>query len=518
MYTEGAQTTGHHRFHQKHINNTTPCSCQHCVHYDQPAFGQHGGPAYQPAPERQTDHPSLDCMRDVQAPRVKDVGGRAILVDRAERSGHRSPQRRPVFGGPGPYSQSHDFSQVCPWELNPAQWSYPPEPGVRHYPSVREQCGCVMRCDTRAHPFNAGIPHPLPHLQVKGPGYRHRRTVRYVCVDEEEESCGCKSENYHSEPQNPHLGHLNKPNGHCGQRAVFSEGGEERDSHQDRGRLKGGSEEGWYGRGGSHKGFFPTEVPQKQLNQSRQKGPCVPPSGVTVPSPEPSKPTTNDHQRQGSEVVTQKRRQDSVRDQIRQVVTNLEDVLGGLKQVHVEMKEVVEQIDRLTASIDLSDEAPCISQGPSSNFSSHHGELRLALLPNHQPAPVPTSQHLEEDRIILRTNSPSPVHTASVVKTSRFTPPIHHKDIINERLGLNGHPPHLYPPRDSHHVGQTHLEPLPHSLDPKVIIGNSTSNSRTQKPPLYPQNGRCGKGPYPYPKTVRPPAYPERGRESTSMV
>lgn len=328
MYTEGAQTTGH-RFLQ-HINttNTTtaPCFCQHCVHYE----SHHGGPGYPQT--RQTDHPSLDCRRDIQAPRVKDVGGIAFVVDRAERSGHRSPQRRPVFAGPGPYSQSDDLSQVCPWELNPA---YPlPEPGVRHYPSVREQCGCVVRGDTRAHPFNAGIPHPLPHLQVKGQGYRKRRTVRYVSVDEEEESCGCSSENYHSDP---HLGHL--PNGHGGPRFVFFEGVEERDRHQDRGRLKGGSEEGCNGRGGSHKGFFPTEVPQKHLNQSRQKGPRVPPSGIT--GPEPSKATTNsDHQRQGSEVARQKRRQDSVRDQIRQVVTDLEDVLGGLKQVHVEMKEV----------------------------------------------------------------------------------------------------------------------------------------------------------------------------------
>lgn len=178
--------------------------------------------------------------------------------------------------------------------------------------------------------------------------------------------------------------------------------------------------------------------------------------------------------------------------------------------------QVVEQIDRLTASIDLSDEAPCITQGTSSYLSSHPDDLRLALLPNHKPAPVPMSQHVEEDRIILRTNSPSPVHMASVVKTSRFTPPIHNKDINHERPGLNGHLPHLYPPRDPHHVGQTHPEQLPHSLDPKVIIGNSTSNSRTQKPPVYPQNGRCGKGPHP--KPARPPVYPERGRESTSMV
>ncbi|XP_064799899.1 AT-rich interactive domain-containing protein 1B-like [Oncorhynchus masou masou] len=46
----------------------------------------------------------------------------------------------------------------------------------------------------------------------------------------------------------------------------------------------------------------------------------------------------------------------SVCEQIRQVVSDLEGVLGGLKQVHVEMKEVVQQIDRLTANIDLEEE------------------------------------------------------------------------------------------------------------------------------------------------------------------
>lgn len=108
---------------------------------------------------------------------------------------------------------------------------------------------------------------------------------------------------------------------------------------------------------------------------------------------------------------------------------------------------------------------------------------------------------------------------ASVVKTSRFTPPSHTKDINHQRQGVNGHPPHLCPPKDSNHVGQTYPEPHPHSLDPKVIIGNSTSNSRTQKPPLYPQNGRCGKGSYPPPKPVKTPSYPGgRGRQSASIV
>lgn len=321
MYTEGAQTTGHHRFLQ-HNNTPTPCSCQHCVHYEQP-YGHHGGLGYRPASARQTDHPSLDCRRDIQAPPAKDVGGRTFVVDRVERSGHRSPQRRPVFAGPGHYSQTHDLSQVCPWEVNPAQRSYPPEAGVRHYPSVREQCGCVVCSDTRAHTFNALIPHPLPHLQVKGQGYRHRRTVRYVTVDEEERGCGCSLENYQLEP------HM--PNGHCGPRPGFFEGVEERDIHQN--RQKGGSEEACNGPSDSHKCFFPTEVPQKHLNQRRLKGPSIPSSGIS--SPEKSK-----HQHQVLDVAKQKRRQDSVRDQIRQVVTDLEDVLGGLKRVHVEMKEV----------------------------------------------------------------------------------------------------------------------------------------------------------------------------------
>lgn len=182
--------------------------------------------------------------------------------------------------------------------------------------------------------------------------------------------------------------------------------------------------------------------------------------------------------------------------------------------------QVVQQIDRLTAGIDLSEEAACITQGSTSNFhgSNHPGDLRLAPLPNHKPAPVQASQHINEDRIILRTNSPSPVHMASVVKTSRFTPPNHSKDIKPERPGVNGHPPQLYPSRDSNHIGQNHAKPHPHSLDPTIIIGNSTSNSRTQKPPLYPQNGQCGKGPYLPPKPVRTSAHPGRGRQNASMV
>lgn len=329
MYMEGAQIAGHHRFLQR-INTSTSCPCPHCVQHEQRAYSHYSVP-------RQTVHPSLDCRRDVRAPRFKDVGGHAFAVDRIERSSHHSPQRRPVFVGLGLNSQTDELCQVCPWEFNPALCNYPPESGDRHYLPVREHCGCTVPNDTRTHHINTGIPHPLPHLQVGSQGYRHRRTVRYVSV--EEESCGCSSKNYHLEPYNPHLGHLYIPNGHCEPKAVIFEGGDQRDSHQEQGWLRDVSEECCPGHGGSLKGFFPTEVPPKHLNQNRQRGPRVPTPGPTSPAL-PSPPANGHHRGQGSEVAKQRKRQDSVRDQIRQVVMDLEDVLGGLKQVHVEMKEV----------------------------------------------------------------------------------------------------------------------------------------------------------------------------------
>ncbi|XP_034038982.1 uncharacterized protein LOC117521748 [Thalassophryne amazonica] len=504
MYTEGTKTTEHHQF----LQHNTPCRCPLCVRYEL-SYPCRDGMGYRPA-STHMNHSFLDCRRDIQAPRVKDVRRRGFIVGRVERSGHRSPQRRPVFAGPGPCSQSDNLSQIHPWELNPAQWSYPPEPGVRHYPSVREHCGCVVQRDARAHPFISGL-QPLPHLQVKGRDRRHKRTVRYVSVEEEEEGCACSSENCHMEPCSPH--HLS--NGHCGPRPEVSEGGEERDNHRDGSRLKGGSEEGSNGSDASHKVFFSTEVPQKHLNQSRQKRPCVPEAANSTVEPLISNyQTCNNHQRQGSEVVTHKRGHDFVREQIRQVVTDLEDVLGGLKQVHVEMKEVVEQIDRLTANIDLSEGGLSIAELGSDNShgSVYPGDLRLA---KHKSVRVQVSEHRDEERIILRTDSPSPVHMASVVKTSRIATSSSNKDVNHDRHDSNGYSPHLYPHKDSNHISQSHP---PQSLNPKVIIGSSTSSSKTHKPPPYPQNGRCGKGQYTPPQPVRNPSCCRRGQQSTSMV
>lgn len=124
-------------------------------------------------------------------------------------------------------------------------------------------------------------------------------------------------------------------NGHSGPRRVFFKEEEEIDNYQGQDKLKGGPEDGLDYCSGSEKSFFSTEVPQKHLSQRRQKGSSVTPSTTTC-SEISTSVANHERERQGAEETTQ----DSVRDQIRQVVTDLEEVLGGLKQVHVEMKEV----------------------------------------------------------------------------------------------------------------------------------------------------------------------------------
>nr|XP_057918623.1 uncharacterized protein LOC131110003 [Doryrhamphus excisus]XP_057918624.1 uncharacterized protein LOC131110003 [Doryrhamphus excisus] len=479
MYTEGGQATGHRRFIQG------SCSCQQCA--------KQSGLVYQP-----TDHPHPDSWRDIQPPRVKDAAGRDVRTPREGRSGHCSLQKPPLFLGPGPLSQSDDLHQLCrPRDLNLARWNYLPKAGARHCPSFREQCRCVLtHSRIKTHPFNGGFPHPLPHLRVKGQGCD-------IFVDNKEEGCAGIPENGHLEQHNPSLVHTPITKGHCRPTPGHPKGREGRETNHDSSGLRENCN--------GHEIFFATEVPQKKLN--RKKGPFarhLSASNLEGPAQTVTKNQCNGLARQTSE-------HDVVKDQIRQVVTNLEDVLGGLKQVHVEMKEVIEQIDHLTASIDLGEEPLSITNGLSNDIhaSTHRGELRASPPASHKPALVEGSRHSDEEVIVLQTNSPSPIHMASVVKTRCFTPPNHSKDFKHEGPHVNGHlpsGPHQGPAKQKVDT----QEPHSHNLHPEV--GNNTAHSRTQKPPLYPQNERCGKTFNPPRKPARTPAYAWRGHQSTSMV
>lgn len=80
--------------------------------------------------------------------------------------------------------------------------------------------------------------------------------------------------------------------------------------------------------------FFPTEVPTSKLGCSRALG-----NGLQVNGPQREVRTPR-----GDEGLEkhgkQRKSQGTVREQIKHVVTELEEVLGGLKQVQLEMKEV----------------------------------------------------------------------------------------------------------------------------------------------------------------------------------
>ncbi|XP_031666431.1 uncharacterized protein LOC109875146 isoform X2 [Oncorhynchus kisutch] len=126
--------------------------------------------------------------------------------------------------------------------------------------------------------------------------------------------------------------------------------------------------------------------------------------------------------------------------------------------------------------------------------------------------------------VTIRTNSLSPVLTASVIKTNRvgvtalspMGPLSTSKDPKQDRWGLNGHPPLPGPGRELNHVApQTPPElemtpslPLPlwtQLSDPTAMVGYSVPTLRIQKSPLYPRhNGRVER----LSKSPAQPTYP----------
>ncbi|KAL0201822.1 hypothetical protein M9458_005009, partial [Cirrhinus mrigala] len=155
---------------------------------------------------------------------------------------------------------------------------------------IRRECGCIQRWyyPELMHPFNADHV-----LKVRG----HRCYSSYV----QEWDNVCQPEH----------------NGHCERRRVSFRHHEERSEH-----CNGPSS-------GKQAAFFPTEVPSSKLGRSRS---------LQVNGTQPDVRTSRGDaglEKHGK----QRKSQGTVREQIKQVVTELEEVLGGLKQVQLEMKE-----------------------------------------------------------------------------------------------------------------------------------------------------------------------------------
>lgn len=126
----------------------------------------------------------------------------------------------------------------------------------------------------------------------------------------------------------------------------------------------------------------------------------------------------------------------AVRNQIKRVVDNLEHVLGALRDVQQEMKEVVQQIDNLTSSIDLNEEQPEPQTQSSSNSNSSSSSALTVGSVIHRPSGAShNSDFWRDNQTTSRSQSPPSVLLLPVnsehTNTLRF----------GSRKGGSKHPP-----------------------------------------------------------------------------
>ncbi|KTF73253.1 hypothetical protein cypCar_00047642, partial [Cyprinus carpio] len=228
---------------------------------------------------------------------------------------------------------------------------------------IRRECGCVQRW-YYPHPFNGDHV-----LKVRG----HRCYSSYI--------------------QEWDTIHQPEYNGHCERRRVSFRHREE--------RPETGRQSHCNGPNSNQAGFFPTEVPSSKLGRSRALG-----NGLQVNGPQREVRTPR-----GDEGLEkhgkQRKSQGTVREQIKQVVTELEEVLGGLKQV-------VQQIDVLTSNIDLGEDEPSLSKGLSQDAtkSSRIGVVALIHNSNSEEDMSTSNSSLAHSPVtvdLVHINSPSPM-------------------------------------------------------------------------------------------------------------
>ncbi|XP_073700160.1 uncharacterized protein [Garra rufa] len=166
----------------------------------------------------------------------------------------------------------------------------------------------------------------------------------------------------------------------------------------------------------------------------------------------------------GSCTFSSKHSERAIRDQIQRVVVNLEDVLHGLKEIHLEMKEVVQKIDLLTADIDVGD-----------TFKGCHS--------GRKDIEVASSQGVCSDK--------SP--------TSSVAPP-------------------AYPIKDQglHDAGQKRESTQELDISQRNTSGTA-SRRKSKKPPPYPYSSTMGRV-NPKDKGQKTPPYPFRRRLLSTIV
>ncbi|XP_051554845.1 uncharacterized protein LOC127441441 [Myxocyprinus asiaticus] len=460
----------------------------------QPAFCHH---CLQQGPQHTRGPVDGSCLRmepgiaQCTAPFPKEFG---IADGRSERTGTcgTSPPRQVYV---------EEIQHPCyTWWDRPLNSPQAPCACVRE---IRQECGCVRRWyypELPLHKFNGS--HVPPHLKVRG----HNTKVLYV-----------------SERQQPQWDNvkLSTYNGHCPRRRVSFQHPEERHGFNstETSRQSSPSKAHYNGPNSGQVAFFPTEVPPSKLGCSRAHGPMLKVNGA-------EQETGTSQVGVDLENHSNKRKsQGTVREQIKQVVTELEEVLGGLKQVQLEMKEVVQQIDILTSNIDLTEEDPSPSNGIAQDGRHRSSWTSVVALIHNSNAEQEVSQrngvqndtktrtscssitHSPVSVNAIHTDSPPPMRNqVSPSPTQQQLATVEDKDSkvgkqnsemqrIKNKANGTCLPHRTYKVKPQHHKGQ--------------LENHRPPSNKTQRPPPYPQNGQV---------KMRTPPYPGKHKTLSSTI
>lgn len=273
------------------------------------------------------------------------------LEDRIGNHNYHNLQRQQIYLGPGHYTASERCSppfylwrevRVPRWDsqLSPSTCLWERSALAHHGQEVADlrvavRVGKHSDCGSGREWYHHELPHPLngSSMLAKVRSQRYSRETRNVS---EEHHLDCVSKNYHQNTHLPELEWDNRHkfgnNGYCERRHVTFEGHDDGHSIENNGS---GSPIKNHCNGA--KAFFSTEVPHSKFTISKTLGPNLPASGTCG---EETKLGQADRSEIGGSWIHHRKNQGKVREQIKQVVTELEDVLSGLKQVQMEMKEV----------------------------------------------------------------------------------------------------------------------------------------------------------------------------------
>ncbi|KAK2868345.1 hypothetical protein Q7C36_000216 [Tachysurus vachellii] len=530
--------------------------CHHCLHQG-PLLAHHRQQLSDvQCPPLEPSQRSHLWKEDLSLPFPLDL---ETLEDRTGSHNHHDLQRRQVYLGPSHYTVSERCSPPCYlWrEVRAPRWDprFPPSTCVwersalaHHGQEVTDgrlagrlgrhsDCGSERECHHHQlpHPLNGG---PMLAMVRSQQYYREARNVS------EEHHLDCVIENYH---QNTHLPVLERDNrdkfgcnGHCERRHVTFEGHDDGHSIENNGP---GSPIKNHCNGA--KAFFSTEVPQSKFTVSKKSGPKLEVSGIHCGE---SKLGQTDRSEVGGSWNNHRTNQGTVREQIKQVVTELEDVLSGLKQVQIEMKEVVQQIDVLTSNIDLGEE----EQGPFNGLpqeSMHHsnrigvvalvhnvnrdvesperdsthngvGPQRTRSLLDHSFTAVFSARLDNHPAKETHTNPSSRAHGLMTVESADNSQMNHTSALEHPKTKCtaNGDCLRARPPRTKVKELQHPRSRTDHTKNPDPTYTLAPlSLAKTKRPPPYPQNGLV-KGPSKDSNVLKTPPYPGKQKQLTSTM